>query len=72
MASPRWILARFPSSCSKCLARIAKGERVFYYPSGRSVMCAGENCGSQASRDYDAACFDEMSAGTYSHFGCTW
>lgn len=64
MSAPRWMLARFASSCSKCKGAIKKGDRIFYYPGSKSVQCSADDCGGQSSRDFDAACFDESN--------CAW
>lgn len=56
---PFWMFARFASECPKCHGKIKKGDSIFYYPLTRSVLCKGENCGAQASRDFQAAKFDE-------------
>lgn len=55
---PRWVEARFPGKCARCGASIAKGARAFFYPSSRSLYCAGD-CGDEASADFEAAAFDE-------------
>ena len=55
---PRWLTARFDSTCRKCGKRIKRGESIFYYPTGKVTYCAGE-CGKAASRDFEAAAFDE-------------
>lgn len=64
---PRWIRASFDSTCSRkgCAKPIKKGEDVFYYPSSRTCYCKADDCGGQASRDFDAAAQDEafMSGG---------
>lgn len=56
---PHWITAKLACRCAKCGTDVAKGARGFYYPSSRQVYCAGENCGAQAARDFDAARSDE-------------
>lgn len=58
---PRWIEARFNGVCHKCGKAIKKGESIFYYPRYRRTYCESDICGGQASRDFDAACFDEGS-----------
>jgi hypothetical protein len=55
---PKWLTARFDSTCRKCGKRIKRGESIFYYPTGKVTYCAGE-CGKAASRDFEAAAFDE-------------
>ena len=63
---PYWTTARFASRCqrtssatpgSTCGAPIRKGDRIFYYPASRSVLC--EACGADAAADFDAHAFDE-------------
>ena len=58
---PYWLTAKFQSKCSRkgCDATIKKGERAFYYPSDRTCLCQKEECGGQASRDFEARCHDE-------------
>lgn len=56
---PRWITARFNSRCCRCKGEVKKGSQAFYYPRDKAVMCDSEDCGKQASRDFDAAVFDE-------------
>ena len=56
---PYWLTARFPSKCSKCGCDIKKGARIFYYPRGKSALCEKDECGGQASRDFNAAKADE-------------
>lgn len=58
---PGWIDARYPGVCGArgCGAEIAAGDRVFWYPSSRTVL--GSRCGhgEAAARDFEAARFDE-------------
>lgn len=56
---PRWITAKFRSNCSTttCRKLIAKGDRIFYYPSCKSVKCT--ECGEAASAEFEAAKADE-------------
>ena len=56
---PRWITARFGSLCAGCKATITKGQRVFYYPAGKSVY--GEACGCAETRaaEFAGAVADE-------------
>ena len=56
---PRWITAKFTSKCSKCGQSIQTGESIFYYPLGKKVLCKGDDCSGQASREFDACAFDE-------------
>jgi len=48
IADPHWTTARFSSVCS-CGNHIAKGDRIFYYPSNRTATC--EKCGKHGDRD---------------------
>lgn len=58
---PYWLTAKFDSKCTKkgCDATIKKGDRAFYYPSSKSCYCQKDECGGQASRDFESACQDE-------------
>jgi len=55
--TPRWLEARWAGECSKCGDAIAKGERCFYYPTGKKLL-SGE-CAEAASADYESIRFDE-------------
>jgi hypothetical protein len=63
-SDPFWMNAKLVSQCPSCSHWIQKGERIFYYPSTRSALCAGDTCGGQAERDLSAAKFDESN--------CVW
>lgn len=39
---PRWIAARYPTRCH-CGEEIKRGDRAYYYPRGKKVVC--EKCG---------------------------
>jgi hypothetical protein len=56
---PRWIVARFASTCPGCHAPIRKGAEIFYYPSSKHALCKAEGCGGKASRDFQAAKSDD-------------
>ena len=56
---PRWVTARFDSECTGCRKTIRRGQPAFYYPRTRDVLCDRDDCGGQASRDFEAAAFDE-------------
>lgn len=60
---PRWLTAKWPGKCSapKCGKPIAKGERVFYYPNGKRILCPA--CGEQGEREFTAAAFDDAQQG---------
>lgn len=64
---PYWLTAKFDSKCTRkgCDTTITKGQRAFYYPSSKSVLCEKDDCGGQASRDFEAAAADDaaMSGG---------
>ena len=56
---PRWIDARFASTCS-CGHKIQKGESILYMPQSKTAKC--KSCGEQEERDRDARAFDEVVA----------
>lgn len=57
---PRWITVKFGSPvCTRCKTTIRKGSEAFYYPNDKTMLCAGESCGKQESRNFQAASFDE-------------
>lgn len=58
---PKWLTVKYACKCSKCGKAIKQGERGFYYPSDRSMFCEGEECGGNASRDFESCAFDEAS-----------
>ena len=58
--SPYWLTARYDGECSHCHRKVKKGERIFYFPNGRSVFCDAEDCGERESRAFEAAKFDEQ------------
>jgi hypothetical protein len=61
---PYWTAARYASACTQCKRIVRRGERIFYYPKGRSVYC--EQCGEGAAADFRAAAADEETyAGGY-------
>jgi transposase len=55
---PFWMNAKFSSKCS-CGKQISKGDKIYYYPNGRTAVC--ESCGKQGERDLRA----EMSMDSY-------
>ena len=61
---PRSITARFNSCCSKCKARIKKGDIAYYWPRSRTVMCV--TCGEPEYRQFLSMAADEDA---YSGFG---
>jgi len=54
---PRRITARFNSSCSKCSKKIQKGETVYYWANGKTVMCA--TCGEPEYQRFLSMAADE-------------
>ncbi len=56
---PRWTFARFDSRCHRCNGHIKKGDRIFYYPNGRTVYCDGIGCGEKCSQEFNEAAQDE-------------
>jgi hypothetical protein len=65
---PYWITVKFvnpaaPPQCGTCKKRLVIGERVFYYPSTKTMLCMKDPCGIQASKDFNAAAFDEAQMG---------
>ena len=54
---PRWITARFPSTCKKCGCSIKKDAEVFYYPKNKEAFC--ESCGKPMSDEFNACSQDE-------------
>jgi hypothetical protein len=57
--SPYWLFAKYPAMCSKCKAAIPKGGRAFYYPSTRTMLCSGIECGDAAGREFVLLSQDE-------------
>lgn len=55
-SDPHWITARFAGTDTNGRA-FAKGERVFYYPNGRTIVSGP--AAEQASREFAAAAADE-------------
>lgn len=47
---PHWLPARFDGLCKKCGKKVKKGDRIFYYPKGKSAYC--ETCGKLAEKDF--------------------
>jgi hypothetical protein len=54
---PRWTTARFPGQCKKCEGKIKTGEKVYFFPVGKIVLC--QSCGEEASRRFAAEAMDE-------------
>jgi hypothetical protein len=57
--------AKFPSQC-RCGNAIKKGDRMFYYPNGRTALCQSP-CGEKAAAEFQSHAADEAmySGGTY-------
>ena len=58
---PRWITARFASTCSgrDCSQRIEAGEEAFYYPSGKQLYAVACGHAEENSADFNELAFDE-------------
>jgi hypothetical protein len=54
---PKQLKARFDSSCSKCAAKISKGQEIYYWPSSREVFCL--KCGEGPYNEFLASAQDE-------------
>lgn len=54
---PYWTTARFPGVCAKTGIAFKKGDRIFYYPSGR--QCFVGAAAEAASADFRACADDE-------------
>lgn len=54
---PKWLTARFNSTCVKCKNTIKKGTEIFYYPKTKAVFC--EACAEIESKSFDAIVQDE-------------
>ncbi|MHC2251012.1 hypothetical protein ACVILK_000704 [Bradyrhizobium embrapense] len=53
---PRWIITKFPAN-DRNGRFIPVGTRAFYYPASKRMLTGAE--AEQASRDFEAARFDE-------------
>lgn len=58
---PYWITARYAGTCAGCGVAIDKGERAFYYPSGRKLYCShpDDGCGETHAAEFESRAFDE-------------
>ena len=54
---PKWIDAKFNSTCFGCKMPIAKNEQCFYYPLDKTVYCS--DCGISQSDEFSSAREDE-------------
>jgi hypothetical protein len=57
---PYWLRTKRLGTCSGCQQPIKVGQQAFWYPATRSLLCDAEPCGKKASRDFEAAKFDEQ------------
>jgi hypothetical protein len=53
---PRWINAKFDSQC-QCGKRIRRGERILYFPNGKTASC--QTCGEPAYARFISEAQDE-------------
>ena len=44
---PHWITAHYDGKCSECGTEIKKGDRAFYFPNGKKILCEAV-CGRAA------------------------
>lgn len=54
---PRWLTARFPSTCKECGETVRKGQKAFYFPATKAIFC--RTCGQPHSARFEAERFDE-------------
>lgn len=54
---PYWLNARFNSTC-QCGTPIKTGDKIFYYPRGKTALCP--KCGEKAHAEFAAAAADEQ------------
>lgn len=54
---PYWMTTRYPGECKGCKKAIRKGERAFYFPKGRRLLCG--TCGDEADAKFRAEAWDE-------------
>jgi hypothetical protein len=57
---PRWTVSRFQGKCAQCGRKIARGERIWFSPIGKQVLCE-RPCGETAARQFYAEIADERS-----------
>jgi hypothetical protein len=55
------VSADYASGFALCGKTIQRGEQVFYWPKGKTILCAGKTCGQRDSREFAVAACDEMS-----------
>ena len=56
---PRWIVTRYAGTCQGCAAPIGPGERAFWYPLTRDLLCDSVRCGQREALEFQAAADDE-------------
>jgi hypothetical protein len=61
---PRWLTVKYRCRCARCGTEIKPGQRGFYYPNGKKLLCDLPDCGKQASAEFEAAAFDESQNGS--------
>jgi hypothetical protein len=64
---PRWITVRYAGTCKMCGKAIPAGAQAYYYPRGKTLLCADDKCGGHAAREFAAAAMDEAM-----YCGQTW
>ena len=47
---PSWLTVGYSGRCSKCKDRLRKGTTAYYFPKGKTTLCA--DCGSVAFLAY--------------------
>jgi len=68
---PRFIVAKVSSVCAgtkdgkACGQAIRKGDRVFYYPTGKRVLARACGCADKAYREFFSMAADECGACCY-------
>jgi hypothetical protein len=60
---PRWMTAKYAGKCGgnsgKCFEPIKAGDRVFYYPTSRTILAQACGHAEDASNDFAAHAADE-------------
>ena len=54
---PRWIAARYDSTCADCGKKVGKGDKILYWPKGKKVYC--KDCGEGRYAEFRALADDE-------------
>lgn len=60
---PYWLATKHPGHCAGCGGSFPAGAKVFYYPKGKHCYGGPCKCAEAASRDFEAAAWDEESYG---------